>query len=101
MSQITASAVYPAGFQPLPPPFVPAGQMINFPAGTVLAHDATTWALYVNTRLNKSWVGYATPKGTRIVARAGVKRVHNVDFEQISRFVRQKQVAGCGACDEE
>lgn len=97
MSQTIAS---PLSALNMPPRFVPTGSPIAFPAGTALAHDATTWALYVNHTLNRSWVGYATPKGTRIVALGGVRRV-TVDMDRIGSFVAQRQVAGCSTCDDD
>ncbi len=94
MAQITATMT---GFQSLPPRFVRAGDLIQFPPGTIMSEDRSTWALYVNPGLRRSWIGYATPAGTRIVPMGGVKSV-GIDMGKIDAFVKQRQAAGCGGC---
>lgn len=80
------------------PAFVPAGQPIPFPLGTTTVTQKPAWALYANPALNRSWLAYATPAGTRITALGGVR---NVRYYQgnIDAFVRQRQLAQCGGCD--
>lgn len=97
---MSQTIVTPLGPGTIPLRFVPRGIPIMFPPGTTMSHDAATWALYVNHKLNKSWVGYATPAGTRIVPIGGVRRV-SVDMDGIDRYVAQRQAAGCSACDDD
>lgn len=83
----------------IPPGFVPKGHPIQFPPGTVISYDGGSWALYVNQLMNKSWMAYATHRGTKVVPMGGVRRVR-FDFSRMDKYVQQRQAAGCSACDE-
>lgn len=80
-----------------PKPFVRDGEPIVFPAGTELAEDHETWAMYINHSLSMSWVGYKTQGGTRIVALGGIRSAA-IDQGRIDRFIRQRQATGCQEC---
>lgn len=84
----------------IPPAFVPTGHQILFPPGTSLSYDGVTWALYVNKLQNRSWMAYALPTGTKIVPMGGVRRV-TFDFAGMDRYVKQRQGAGCSACEDD
>lgn len=93
MLQITV----PAGR--IPPAFVPAGLPIQFPPGTVVSYDGGAWALYINKQMNKSWIAYALASGTKVVPMGGIRRVQ-IDYGLMDRFIKQRQAAGCSACDD-
>lgn len=95
MLQITPLVTAPE----LPPAFVPKGFPIQFPPGTTVSYRGQTWALYINQILNRSWMGYAVPSGTKIVKMGGVRRVA-FDFDRLDSYVRQRQRSGCSACDD-
>lgn len=82
-----------------PPAFVPDWMEIIFPPGTVMTENHITWALYVNAGLARTWIGYKTPGGTRIVPMGGV-RASTLDMSRIDGFVNQRIAAACGACDD-
>jgi len=82
----------------IPPTFVAKGLRIPFPPGTKVDYTAESWALYVNHPLNKSWIAYALPNGTKIVPMGGVRRV-TFDMSRLNSFVSQRQAAGCSDCD--
>lgn len=80
------------------PAFVPGRQPIPFPVGTIAATRKPTWALYVNQRLNQSWLAYATPAGTKITPLGGVRNVR-YDYGGLDGYVQQMQRSQCGGCD--
>lgn len=77
--------------------FVPDGEAIIFPAGTEMTQDNGTWAMYINHSLGMSWVGYRTPRGTRIVPLGGI-RAAGIDQSRIDAFIKQRQATGCQDC---
>lgn len=78
--------------------FVPGDQALVFPAGTIVAYMCPTWGMYVNHALNRTWIGYAAPGGTRITALPGIRTQLSTDFKNIEKFVSQRQTTACGQC---
>lgn len=80
------------------PSFVPGRQPIPFPVGTTTKTRMATWALYVNYKLNRSWLAYSTPKGTKITLLGGIRSVQ-YDLSGLDGYVKQMQLSQCGDCD--
>ncbi len=79
---------------------IPGNMPLLFPEGTTVAHNSSTWAMYVNPKLNVTWIGYAVPRGTMITQLPGVRSRLGRDFDGIKKFVKQKQATACGACGD-
>ena len=80
--------------------FIPGNAPLVFPAGTKVAHNSATWAMYTNLGMNTTWIGYVVPGGTQIMRLPGIKSRGNPDFAGIQSFVEQRQAMACGECGE-
>lgn len=80
--------------------FIPGNTALVFPQGTTIEHKETTWAMYINRRLNLTWIGYAAPGGTRLLKMPGIRSRLSKDFNGIQAFVEQKQATECTACGD-
>jgi len=80
--------------------FIPGNTQLVFPQGTTVAYRCLTWAMYVNRRMNITWIGYAVPGGTQITQLPGIRTSFSTDFRAIQNFVQQRQATACGECGD-
>lgn len=82
------------------PQFIPGNGQLRFPPGTTVEHNPPggTWAMYINRRLNLTWLAYAVPRGTQITTLPGIRTRISVDFAGIQKFVAQRQYTACAQC---
>ncbi len=80
--------------------FIPGSESLLFPQGTTVAYTCATWAMYVNRRLNTTWIGYTVPGGTQITQLPGIRTKFSTDFSGIEKFVQQRQATACGECGD-
>ncbi len=80
--------------------FVAGDGALVFPPGTVVAHMAPSWGMYVNYALRVTWVAYSVPKGTQITKLPGIRSKMDRDFAGLYAFVESKQAQACGECGD-
>ena len=80
--------------------FIPGKSPLVFPPGTIVAHMAETWAMYVNPTQFVTWIAYSVPKGTQITKLPGIRTKLDRDFAGLSAFVEQRQAQACGECGD-